>query len=455
MKMSLQDIIQDSERLFIDDDVPGVYKNDAYVKNLATIRAVALPKTKEEVIDLVRFANEEDLTIIVRGAGTGVAGSQVPIRGGELIVDMHLMNQMLELDEETMTLTAEPGVLLKDIQAFVESKGYYYPPDPGSKQSTIGGNVATNAGGMRAVKYGTTRDYVRALDVVLPTGEDVTLGSLNIKNSSGYDLKHLFIGSEGTLGITTQIKLKILPLPKVHQSVLLAFDSVVDATDEVLTILQNNIGPTALEIFERSTIDYSEKLNGFKLQSEKGQAYVLMTLDGDNEASVSSRIASLEEVLSNKTVEIVPLTGQDEEQKAWQLRDTILAALLEFTEFEMLDEIVPINRFAEMIRYTKELQDKHGLGVLNFGHAGDGNIHTVLMKGDLDEETWQAKRKALLDNLYAKVKELGGLPSAEHGIGIIKKPYLEKMTDPTGLELMRTIKKAVDPDQRLNPGKVF
>ncbi|WP_339226996.1 FAD-binding oxidoreductase [Oceanobacillus sp. FSL K6-2867] len=453
--MQLQDIITDKERLFLKEEVPEVYKTDIFYKEVAAVHAVALPNTTQEVIDLVKFANTENIPIIARGAGTGVAGSQVPINGGELIVDVHQMNRILALDEETMTLTVEPGVQLSEIQAFVESKGYFYPPDPGSKNSTIGGNIATNAGGMRAVKYGTTRDYVRELEVVLPDGEKVTLGSLNIKSSSGYDLKNLFIGSEGTLGITTKIKLKVLPLPQYKQSVLLAFHTLKAATNGVLAILQNGIEPTALELFERGTIEYSEKYTKVSLQSQKGEAYVLMTIDSNEEETVSHKVDMVKSILKDQAAEIIPLLSKEEEERAWLLRDNILVALMQFTEYEMLDEVVPINKFSEMINYTKELQTKHGLKVINFGHAGDGNIHTVLMKEDLDEATWQVRRQALLDDLYKKVNELGGLPSAEHGIGIIKKFYLEKMRNPVELELMRKIKNAIDPDNRLNPGKLF
>ncbi|QHS21457.1 FAD-binding oxidoreductase [Virgibacillus sp. MSP4-1] len=453
--MQLQTIIPDHERLFLDKDVPEAYKTDHSWKDVAAVKAVALPESEQEIRDLVTYANQEDLSIIARGAGTGVAGSQVPTKGGELIIDVHRMNRILEMDEETMTLTVEPGVQLQEIQDFVERKGYFYPPDPGSKNSTIGGNIATNAGGMRAVKYGTTRDYVRELDVVLPDGQKATLGSLNIKDSSGYDLKDLFIGSEGTLGITTRIKLKVLPMPKYKQSVILTFDSLKAATDGVLSILKNGVEPAALELFERGTIEYSEKFTEKKLQSQKGDAYILMTLDSNEQEDLSRRISFTENLLKEQAVEILPLTTPEEEEKAWFLRDHILVALMQFTEFEMLDEVVPINRFAEMISYTKELQEKHGINVINFGHAGDGNIHTVLMKEGMDEAAWQTKRKAYLDDLYNKVHELGGLPSAEHGIGVIKKGYLEKMSQPVEIQLMRKIKNAIDPDNRLNPGKIF
>lgn len=453
--MHLEDIINDNNRLFMEDRISEEYKTDYFYHTVADMYAVALPINTDEVIGLVKYAVQKDIPIVVRGAGTGVTGAQVPFVGGELVIDMKLMNRILDLDEETMTLTVEPGVLLQDIQEFVEQRGYFYPPDPGSKHSTIGGNVATNAGGMRAVKYGTTRDYVRELEVVLPDGNLVTLGSLNIKNSSGYDLKNLFIGSEGTLGITTKIKLKLLSLPKYKQSILLAFDSLQEASNAVITILKNGIEPTALELFEKGTIEYSERYLNMKLQSQLGKAYILMTIDGNDKDVLNHQIITVNHLLSNKSREIIVLGNDEEEKKAWKLRDNILVALMQFTQYEMLDEVVPINKIAELINYTKELQDKHGIEVINFGHAGDGNIHTVLMKGNLSEDDWQMKRKAYLDDLYQKVGELGGLPSAEHGIGLLKKPYLEKMKNPVELNLMKTIKNAIDPQNRLNPGKIF
>jgi len=453
--MHLKDIINDNNRLFMEDRIPEEYKTDYFYHTVADMHAVALPINTDEVIGLVKYSVQKDIPIVVRGAGTGVTGAQVPFVGGELVIDMKLMNRILDLDEETMTLTVEPGVLLQDIQELVEQRGYFYPPDPGSKHSTIGGNVATNAGGMRAVKYGTTRDYVRELEVVLPDGNLVTLGSLNIKNSSGYDLKNLFIGSEGTLGITTKIKLKLLSLPKYKQSILLAFDSLQEASNAVITILKNGIEPTALELFEKGTIEYSERYLNMKLQSQLGKAYILMTIDGNDKDVLNHQIITVNHLLSNKSREIIVLGNDEEEKKAWKLRDNILVALMQFTQYEMLDEVVPINKIAELINYTKELQDKHGIEVINFGHAGDGNIHTVLMKGDLSEDDWQMKRKAYLDDLYQKVGELGGLPSAEHGIGLLKKPYLEKMKNPVELNLMKTIKNAIDPQNRLNPGKIF
>lgn len=446
---NLKDIIQDEKRLFIGDEVPEDYLDDQYIKNINPVHAVALPTSHSEVVELVKYANQENLIIIPRGAGTGVAGGQVPIDGNELIIDVHLMNRIIDLDEDTFTLTVEPGVLLGDIHQFVESNGYFYPPDPASKHSSIGGNVATNAGGLRAVKYGTTRDYVRELTIVLATGEELTVGSLNVKSSSGYDLKNLFIGSEGTLGITTQIKLRLIPLPVARQSILISFTDVFKATQGTLAILESGAEPSEVELFEKEAAYYAEQHLGYPLQTKKGEAFLLVELDGNDVAGVSARMEILKNAVMGLALEVIPLIKDDEARKAKLIRDNILIGLMEYTEYEMLDEVVPINKFAELIQYTKELEEKHGLDVINFGHSGDGNVHTVLMKGDLKEEEWESKRSALLDDLYKKVEELGGLPSAEHGIGIVKKPYLEKMTDPVNLDHMRKIKNV------LNLPKIF
>ncbi|MDN6408863.1 MAG: FAD-binding oxidoreductase [Tetragenococcus halophilus] len=450
----LENIITDVSRLFIGEAVPDFYYHDTYVKNIKPVYAVALPKSHEEVKALVRFAIEKDLVIIARGAGSGVAGAQVPIKGNELIIDLHLMNRIIQLDEETLTLTVEPGVLIGNIHDFVEKKGYFYPPDPASKHSTIGGNVATNAGGLRAVKYGTTRDYVREMTVVLPDGEEMTLGSLNIKSSSGYDLKDLFIGSEGTLGITTHLRLKLIPLPKANVTILQAFETAQKATEATLEILKSGVDPSGVELFERSALHYAEENLGYPLKSQVGQAYLMISLDGNDQKELDGRIDTVQSVTKHLTLESHALNAE-EAKKNWALRDNILLGLTKFTEFELLDEVVPINKFAELIEATKAMQEKHGLNVLNFGHAGDGNVHTLLMKDDLTEEAWTKKRAALLKELYHKVDTLGGLPSAEHGIGIVKKEYMDNMTQTINLEYMRQIKKIFDPENRLNPDKIF
>lgn len=451
----IQEIIQDKSRLFLGEDVPEAYMMDQYIQNIPKIYGVALPVNHDEVVALVKYANQEDLVIIARGAGTGVAGGQVPIHGNELIIDLKLMTRIDAIDGATFTLTVEPGVLVGDIHTYVEEQGYFYPPDPASKHSTIGGNVATNAGGLRAVKYGTTRDYVRQITVVLANGEVMTLGSLNIKSSSGYDLLDLFIGSEGTLGIITEIKLKVVPLPSLSYGILMSFDNVFKATDATLEILKCGADASEIELFEKDAVFYAEQHLGYSLQTDKGQAYLLVEIDGNEDIELQARLALIETAVKDLALEVLVLIDKDEKVKVKQIRDNILIGLMAYTQFEMLDEVVPINKFAALIHYTKSLQDKHGISVLNFGHSGDGNVHTILMRGDLSDEDWVEKRKALLNELYQKVSDLGGLPSAEHGIGIVKKEYLINMTDDVNIKYMRKIKETFDPENRLNPGKLF
>lgn len=452
----LATIIPDKERLLIEEKISDQYRFDDYVKDTADPIAVAMVTNKDEVVQLVQAANELNLAIITYGAGTGLSGATAPL-GGELVIDFHLMNRIVELDAATMTLTVEPGVLLGEIHEYVEQHGFFYPPDPGSKHSSIGGNVATNAGGMRAVKYGVTRDYVRELDVVLADGRELTVGSLNIKSSSGFDLKNLLIGSEGTLAITTLIKLRLLPLPKAQLSAIASFDHLEDATEAVLTILQNGVDPTAMEFFERDAIALSEKENELAFPSQKGDAFLLLTLDGDSSASIEERMKLLEQsVLQHGLVEFVPLTDPERAHTAWFLRDRLLTSVVNYSEQVTMDEVVPINHIATLYRYTKELERESGLKLISFGHAGDGNLHTCITRGDIqDQAEWEEKRDDVLGKLYEKIAELGGLPSAEHGIGLIKKPYFEKMINPINLELMRKVKAVFDPAGRLNPQKLL
>lgn len=453
----LETIIKDPSRLFYGKDIPEKYLYDEYVGKSSGAYAVCLVQTHEEVKELVLFANQHNLSIIARGAGTGLSGATAPINGNELIIDLSLMTKIHGLDTDTMTLSVEPGVLLEDIQNYVETRGFFYPPDPGSKNSSIGGNVATNAGGMRAVKYGVTRDYVRSLRVVLADGRDLVLGSLNIKSSSGYDLKDLFIGSEGTLGITTLIQLKLIPLPQYKVSYILAFDNLLEATRCVNTILQKGIAPTALEFFERDIILLSEKETGLSLPTDKGQSFLLITLDGDSLEYIGKRAALLKELAEKHYVQdFLVLDTSEKEQTVWHLRDKLLSAVVNYTEQVTMDETVPIHHIAAIYEYTKELEKEYGLKLMSFGHAGDGNLHTCILRGAIeDDKEWQTKLNHVLGSLYKKISELGGLPSAEHGIGVIKKPYFKKMMDPVYLDMMRKVKQALDPDNRFNPGKLI
>lgn len=453
MSMSLVDVISPS-RVLTGENLPEQFKTDE-IGNKINIHGIAYPESTEEVVSLMKYAKEQELCVIPQGANSGLAGSTTPTDKEELIIDVSQMDRILDFDLETLTLTVEPGVTIGEVQKYVAEKGYFYPPDPASKFSSIGGNVATNAGGMRAVKYGTTRDYIRKMEVVLASGEVLELGSIAIKNSSGFDLKDLFIGSEGTLGITTKVYLKVIPLPKVNQSVIAAFSTLKDASEAVLSIIRSGLDITALEFFERSAISLSEEMLKQKFPSQKGTAYLLMTFDGMDQSIIDLQLENLKLVAAKHDVEEVLTLNPDETKTAWGLRDNILTAVMEMSEQEPLDLSVPINHVAKVFQYAKILEEKSGLGFVCFGHAGDGNVHACVVRGELTQEEWDSKKHEVLMDIYNYVHDLGGLPSAEHGIGLVKKPYFKHMMGTEYLHYLKQVKFAFDPENRLNPGKIM
>lgn len=452
---SLAALVGDEERVFY-QDIKEEFSHD----ELNTVRSmpdiVIQAKSAEEVSQVMGYAFEHDIPVTARGAGTGLVGSCVPVEHG-IVLDVSQMNQILELDEENLTVTVEPGVLLMELASFVEEHDLLYPPDPGEKSATIGGNISTNAGGMRAVKYGVTRDFVRELEVVLPNGRIVTFGGKVVKNSSGLDLKDLMIGSEGTLGIITKAVLKLLPLPKKVISLLVPFPSLEQAIDTVPLIVRSKAEPTAIEFMQKEVILDAETYLGKKFPDHQADAYLLLRFDGNSTAEVEADYEPVANLCLLKGAKDVLISDTEErEDSIWKARGAFLEAIKgSTTDMDEVDTVVPRSCVNDMVAYFPKVAKQVGLRIKSFGHAGDGNLHAYLLKDELSEEEFRKRMAQGMELIYQKAHELGGLVSGEHGIGYAKKGYLEETTDSVDLELMQGIKQVFDPKNILNPHKVF
>ncbi len=409
----------------------------------------------EEVSAVMKLAWERTIPVTVRGSGTGLVGAAVPIHGG-ILLETTRMNKILALDADNLTVTVQPGVLLMELAAFAEENDFLYPPDPGEKSATIGGNISTNAGGMRAVKYGVTRDYVRSLTVVLPNGEVETLGAAVAKNSSGYSLKDLIIGSEGTLAIICEAVLKLIPLPKVSLSLLVPFPDMKSAIEAVPQIVRSKIIPTAIEYMSRDTIVFSESYLGKKFPDKKNDAYILLTFDGNTHEQVDRDLSSVADLcLQLGALDAYIVDTEERKKTVWSARGAFLEAIKSSTtEMDECDVVVPTNQVDTFIKYTHELAAQFGVRIPSFGHAGDGNLHVYICRDNLSSADWERAKTDIFDKMYEKAETLGGLVSGEHGIGHAKKEYLLRQYGATPITLMQGIKKVFDEKNILNPGKV-
>ena len=444
----------DADRILVGDEISEDYSHDELgtVANYPEVLMRVL--STEEVSAIMKYAYEQNIPVVVRGSGTGLVGACVPIYGG-IMLETTLMNHILELDTENLTVTVEPGVLLMELSKFVEENDLFYPPDPGEKSATIAGNISTNAGGMRAVKYGVTRDYVRGLTVVMPNGEVLELGGKIVKNSSGYSLKDLVIGSEGTLCVITRAVLKLLPLPKKTLSLLVPFDTFTEAAAVVPKIKSKAI-PTAIEFMERQTILFAEDFLGKKFPDTKSNAYILLTFDGNTKEQVEAEYEVVADLCLSEGAKDVYIVDTDERKDSvWSARGAFLEAIkASTTEMDECDVVVPRNRVAEFINYTHDLEKELNIRIPSFGHAGDGNLHLYICRDELGQKVWEEMLDTAMDKLYAKSLEFDGLVSGEHGIGYAKRKYLFNDYGEYEMGLMDGIKHAFDPKNILNPKKV-
>ncbi|MGD8368695.1 MAG: FAD-linked oxidase C-terminal domain-containing protein [Desulfobacterales bacterium] len=416
--------------------------------------AILYPGNASEVSAILKLANIRRIPVVPRGAGSGFSGGALAVQGG-LILAMNRLDRILSIDPENLVAEVEPAVVTARFQSAVEKVGLFYPPDPASHTfSTLGGNIAENAGGMCAVKYGVTKDYVRGLEVVLPTGEMVHTGSACAKDVVGYDLTTLFVGSEGTLGVVTKATLRLLPLPEARQTLTATFGTMAAAATTVSGIIAAGIVPATLEFLDGASLRAVERHArlGFPTSAE---AFLLIEVDGDADC-IDGPLQRVQEICRENGALAVNIARETAEQeKLWRARRAVSPALRAISRYRMNEDIVvPRSKIPEMIARIRATGEKHGIPIVNFGHAGDGNIHVTVMAGAGEEADLPKMKKAVAD-IFSDTVALGGRISGEHGIGLSKQPYIGLNLDGPTLALCRRLKKTLDPNNVLNPGKMF
>ena len=417
---------------------------------------VVLPATTEQVSEVIKLAAEARVPIVPRGMGSGLAAGSIPITSGGIVVSMTRMNHILEIDTENATVRAEAGIVTADLQAAVEKIGLFYPPDPSSiRHSTIGGNIACNAGGPRCLKYGVTGDYVLGLTIVLADGRILKTGGKPIKDVTGYDLNGLFTGSEGTLGLITEALLRLVAKPRYAKTALAEFASLNDASRTVNAILTAGIVPASLELMDQTAIICIEEAMNLGLNTDV-EASLIIETDGANEQAVLSEIEAAAKICQETGARSVK-TAQTETERAnlWKARRSISPSLARKAPNKLGEDVtVPRSAIPEMVKRVRAISAKYGLPIVIFGHAGDGNLHPNILFDKRDPEQWKKVEQMVAEEFEAAL-ELGGTLSGEHGVGVLKRPYLEKALGSISLDVQRNIKRALDPLNILNPGKMF
>lgn len=445
-------IIQEEHLLTSPEDLICYSYDGTFAEGLPD--AVVHPDSTDEVSSILTLANRREIPVIARGMASGLAGGTVPYRGG-LVLNLTHMNRILEIDHENMTATAQAGVITADLAAAVEAEGLFYPPDPASiRQSTLGGNVACNAGGPRCLKYGVTGDYVMALEAVLADGRVLRTGNKCLKNVTGYDLVHLLVGSEGTLAVVTEVTVKLLPKPAAVRTALAMFQDISQASAVVHDILLAGVVPSTLEIVDETAIQCVEEYMHLDLDCT-ADAMLLIETDGAPEIA-DREIERAAEVLRQagaKEIRVAHTSKQSEE--LWRARRSISPSLGRVRPNKLGEDIVvPRSAIPSMVARIKRISHRYNLPIVIFGHAGDGNLHPNILFDKRDPEESE-RVEAAVGELFEAAVELGGTLSGEHGVGMLKRPYLEMALGPLAVEVMRGIKGALDPKGILNPGKVL
>ena len=433
------------------------YSHDE-TEDLSFLPEVVLkPLTAQEISIIIKYCNEKKIAITPCGARTGLSGGSLPVFGG-VVLSLERLNSIIKIDQRNLQAIVEPGVINEVFRTAVAKKGLFYPPDPASKGSCmLGGNLAENAGGPKAVKYGVTRDYVLNIQVVLASGEIIWTGANVLKNATGYDLTSLMIGSEGTLGIITKIVFKLIPLPTNDVTMLIPFFSAEDACEAVSAIFCAGIIPSALEFIEREAIDYTLKYSNIEMNIEDSvEAHLLVEVDGYNMDLLYKDCEVIANVMEKFNCgEILLADTHNEKEKLWKLRRVIGEAVKRNSIYKEEDTVVPRAELAKLLIGVKSIGNRYGFKSVCYGHAGDGNLHINIMKSDMSDDDWNNKLPLGITEIFELTKSLGGTISGEHGIGFVQRDYMSIVFSKESLDLQKSIKRLFDPNQILNPGKIF
>jgi len=419
---------------------------------------VLQPETVNAVSSIMKYCNEQHIPVTPRGAGTGLSGGALPLLGG-VVLDMKRFNKILKVDIRNFQVITEPGVITQELQERVKEEGLFYPPDPASKGSCfIGGNVSENSGGPKAVKYGVVKDYVLNIEMVLPDGEVIWTGANVLKNATGYNLTQLVVGSEGTLGIITKIVLRLIPAVKHDLLLLVPFRNAVQACEAVNKILLAGYTPSGLEFMERDALEWSiryVKAGGISLPGDIA-AHLLIEVDGNDMEQLYKDAEAISQIVQQFDIgEILFADSYEQKQKLWALRRKVGEAVKSNSIYKEEDTVVPRAELPKLLEIIKRIGKEYGFQSVCYGHAGDGNLHVNIVKGNMSDEDWNIKLPKGIRVLFTEVIRLGGTISGEHGIGLVQKNYMDIAFNATQINIMKEIKKVFDPKGILNPGKLF
>lgn len=445
-----------SENVFTEEETRNIYGSDETEDFKFPPEVVVKPTNTQQVSEILKLANENNIPVTPRGGGTGLSGGALPIYGG-ICLSMEKFNRIIEIDEKNFQAVVEPGVITQTFQEELENRGLFYPPDPASRGSCmLGGNLAENSGGPHAVKYGVTKDYVLSIEAVLPTGEIISTGSRTLKNVSGYNLTQLIIGSEGTLAVITKIIVRLIPLPKLRKVMLVAFNSIEDSVSAVASIFQEGITPAAIEFMEKSAIKAAEEKKDKKFPNSNAEAHLLIEVDGNYEEILNKEIETIAGVVErHNALDILLAEDRQKVNDVWDLRRSIGEAVKSISAYKEEDTVVPRAHLPQLVKGVKDICNRYGITSICYGHAGDGNVHVNILKDKLDDKTWDENIDKAIREIFQLTVSLGGTISGEHGIGYSQKSYLPIALSEIEIQLMRKIKQLFDPKNILNPGKIF